>query len=142
MDPSALQIEKEQVKTVQFNPDEDVIPFSDHEGASGSLSGSGDTGEGDAEGGSDASEGAGGRETNSLQTSVEGERSGMEEGPSPRKEGACGASYGSDTPGVYMVWFGCGGHLYICISLVQLCLRPLLCVSVADVVVLLTLWCC
>ena len=32
LDPNALQIEKERVKTVHFNPEEDVIPISDGEG--------------------------------------------------------------------------------------------------------------
>ena len=31
MDPNALQIEKERPKTVQFNPDDDVIPLSEDE---------------------------------------------------------------------------------------------------------------
>lgn len=93
MDPSALQIEKEQVKTVQFNPDEDVIPYSDHEGSGGTMSGSGGTEEG-GPGGSDASEGGGqgegGGATDSVRSSEE-ERSGVD-GRSLGAEGACGAN--------------------------------------------------
>ena len=44
MDPAALQIEKEEVKTVRFCIEDNVIPFSDNSGTSGSgMSGSGST---------------------------------------------------------------------------------------------------
>ena len=109
MDPSALQIEKEQVKTVQFNPDEDVIPYSDHEGSSGTMSGSGGSKEG-VPGESDASEGGvrggGGGASDIVQTSNEEDRSVEDFDRSLGAEGACGAS-GSTSAQVGLVCRWC-----------------------------------
>ncbi len=50
LDPNALQIEKEEVKTVQFNPEEDFVPLFEWEQGevlSGGSSGSGEVPEGE-----------------------------------------------------------------------------------------------
>jgi hypothetical protein len=99
MDPAALQIEKEQVKTVQFNPDDDVIPFTVQE----SLSGSGSAEEGNAEGtddGAGSSQGEIGGATSSLQTGVENKVE--ERSLAGGAEGTCAGSFTSKS---YLVRF-------------------------------------